>query len=235
MGARVDDFNKKFIYTDTNPEGIIAAKKGALFFRREKEFFVNYDGNLEVGPWEKLHYRTVIIPPPPASKLIQYKRPYEIWTKTTDGFFDDTGRLMPKTGWKIYAYKDAFSMLVFRKITWHFPPPTSSYDPAGVDGNRSYDNDFFYAKISGVWYRTAITLWNFVDTPIPPDDPSLTTSLPFVDMPRAGLGTNPFETSCSQVGDQTYDNGFFYIKVNGTTWKRSRISLYKILPKMALF
>ena len=235
MGARVEDFNKKFIYTDTNPEGIIAAKKGAFFYRRELEFFVNLHGNLEEGPWEKLPYRTVIIPPPPASKIIRYKRPHELWIKTTDGFLDDTGRLMPKTGWKIYSYQDAFAMLVFRKITWHFPVPTSSYDTAGVDGNRSYDNDFFYAKISGVWYRTAISLWNFVDTPIPPDDPTLTTSLPFVDMPRAGLGTDPFDTSCSQVGDQTYDNGFFYIKINGSTWKRSRLSLYKILPKMALF
>lgn len=235
MNARVEDFNKKFIYTDTNPENIIAAKKGAFFCRREKEFFVNYQGNLEEGPWEKLNYRTVIIPFPPPTKQIQYKRPHEIWFKTTDGFFDDTGKLMPKTGWKFYSYQDAFAMLVFRKITWHFPTPTSSYDTAGVDGNRSYDNDFFYAKISGVWYRTPMTLWDFVDTPIPPEDPTLTTSLPFVDLPRAGLGIDPFDTHCSQTGDQTYDSGFFYIKVNNTTWKRSRISLYKILPKMALF
>jgi hypothetical protein len=46
---------------------------------------------------------------------------------------------------------------------------------------------------------------------------------------------NSYDTGCSQAGDQTYDVGFFYIKVNKTTWKRSRLSLYKILPKMALF
>lgn len=235
MGSRTDDFNKKFLYTETNPEGIIAGKKGIFFFRKEQEFFVNYNGNLESGAWEKLPYRTVIIPAPPASKVIQYKKPYEIWLKTTDGFYNDENKLMPKTGWKFYAYKDAFAMLVFRKITWHFPVPTSSYYSGGVDGNRSYDDDFFYAKIGGIWYRTPVTLWNFVDTPIPVEDPSISTSLPFVDLPRAGLGLDPYDTACSQVGDQTYDSGFFYIKVNSTTWKRSRLSLYKILPKMALF
>jgi hypothetical protein len=238
MGSRTDEFNKKFLYTETNPEGIIAGKKGIFFFRKGKEFFVNYSGNLESGAWEKLSYRTVIIPVPPASKVIQYKKPHEIWLKTTDGFYsDETNKIMPKTGWKFFSYDDAFAMLVFRKITWHFPVPTSSYYLGGVDGNRSYDDDFFYAKIGGIWYRTPVTLWNFLDTPAPGEDPSISTSLPFVDLPLAGIGLNSYDTDtgCSQVGDQTYDVGFFYIKVNNTTWKRSRLSLYKILPKMALF
>ena len=235
MASRVDDFNKKFVYTDTNPEGIIAAKKGSFFFRNNTDFFVNHEGNLQVGPWIKLPYRTVIIPPPPASKQIKYKRPYEIWFKTTDGFYDDQNRLMPKTGWEIYSYEDAFALLVFRKITWHFPPPKSTLDPVGVDGNRSYDNDFFYAKVYGKWYRTPMALWTFVDGPLPEEDPDLTTYLPFVDLPRAGLGVSPDDTGCSQVGDQTYDKSFFYIKVNQRYWKRSRLNIYDTIYKMATF
>ena len=46
---RIDDFNEKFIYTDTNPEGIISAKKGAFFYRRDNDFYFNIDGNIEAG------------------------------------------------------------------------------------------------------------------------------------------------------------------------------------------
>ena len=142
---------------------------------------------------------------------------------------------MPKTGWKIYSYEDAFSLLVFRKITWHFPPPQSTYDPVGVDGNRSYDNNYFYAKVYGKWYRTPIALWSYVDGPPPPDDPNLTTYLPYVDLPRAGLGVDPYDTSCSQIGDQTYDKTFFYIKTADNKWKRSLLNIYKTIYKMAIF
>jgi hypothetical protein len=229
MPARVDDFNKKFVYTETNPEGIIAAKKDALFYRRNKEFFVNLDGNLEVGPWQKLPYRTVIIPPPPLTKLINYKQPHEIWIKTTDGFIDEEGKIMPKTGWKLYAYKDAFSMLVYRKLKWIFPPPISSYDPIGVNGNRSYDENYYYVKTAGIWYRTPITTWTTDDNFLTPDDPNLTNNLPFVDLPRAPV------VAGAELGEQNYDKSFFYIKVNASTWKRSRLSIYTTPDKMAVF
>ena len=74
MSARLDDFNKKFVYTKTNPEGIIAAKKNALFYRIGNDFYLNPDGFLE-KPWQKLPYKTVIIPPPPSSKRIEYEKP----------------------------------------------------------------------------------------------------------------------------------------------------------------
>lgn len=235
MPARLDDFNKTFVYTETNPEGIISAKKGAFFYRRGKEFYVNLEGNLESGFWEKLNYRTVIIPPPPLIKLIEYKRPHEIWEKTTDGFYNEQNILMPKTGWQVYAYKDAFALQLFRKLNWLFPPPKSSNDPIGIDGNRSYDKNYFYAKINGKWYRTAITTWTFVDGPLPPDDNNLTSNLPFVDLPRSGLGGSPTDTRCSTEGDQTYDKTFFYIKVDANTWKRTRLNIYKTPYKMAIF
>jgi hypothetical protein len=82
MPARLDDFNKKFVYTETNPEGIIAAKKGAFFYRRGKEFYVNLEGNLQSGFWEKLNYRTVIIPPPPANKIIDVPTKYGLKPRT---------------------------------------------------------------------------------------------------------------------------------------------------------
>lgn len=228
MPARVDEFNKKFVYTETNPEGIVAAKKDAFFYRRDKEFFVNLDGNLEIGPWQKLPYRTVIIPPPSISKEIRYKRPHEIWIKTTDGFYDQEGKLMPKTGWKVYAYKDAFAMLVYRKVKWILPPPVSSYDPIGVNGNRSYDENYFYAKISGLWYRTPISVWTGPSDDLNiPDDPNLTNNLPFVDLPRAPVLPGAAE------GEQNYDKSFFYIKVS--KWKRTRLNIFVVPDKMAVF
>jgi hypothetical protein len=87
-----------------------------------------------------------------------------------------------------------------------------------VDGNRSYDTNYFYAKIGGKWYRTPVTTWTFVDGPLPPDDLNLTSNLPFVDLPRAGLGICPNRYKVLLVaGDQTYDKIFFYIKVDANT------------------
>lgn len=230
MPARVDDFNKKFVYTETNPEGIISAKKGALFYRREKEFFFNIDGNFDVGPWMKLPYKTVIIPPPPVSKLIKYKRPHEIWIKNSDGFIDEYGKLMPKTDWKVYSYRDAFAMLVYRKLNWLFPPPASSYDPSGNNGDRSYDENYFYVKTGGIWYRTPITVWTQDDDFGAPDNPALTSGLPFVDLPRSAVA-NP----ATGIGEQNYDKSYFYIKVNPLVSKRSRLNIYTSPDKMAIF
>jgi hypothetical protein len=236
MPSRIDDFNKKFVYTETNPEGIISAKKGAFFYRRGTEFYLNRDGNLEVGFWEKLPYKTVIIPPPPASKLIKYKRPHEIWLKTTNGFYNDQEVLMPKTGWERYSYEDAFALQLFRKLNWIFPPPISSYDPMGGVGSRSYDLNYFYAKIDGVWYRTPITTWYDTDNLGVPDDPNLTTYLPYVDMPRSPVGVDwTVDIHCAIPGDQSYDNSFFYIKVDQNSWRRARLNIYANTYKMALF
>lgn len=234
MVARLDDFNKKFVYTETNPEGIIAAKKGAFFYRRETDFYINREGNIQNGEWEKLNYKTVIIPPPPASKTIKYKKPHEIWLKTTDGFLNEFEQLMPKTGWQIFAYKDAFAMQLRISLNWIFPPPKSSNDPVGVNGNRSYDNNYFYAKYNNKWYRTPLTTYTFTSEFVA-DIPALTTNLPFVDLPRAGLSYVSYDPNCSREGDQTYDKDFFYVKVNRVTWKRARLNIFKIPYKMAVF
>ena len=77
---------------------------------------------METGNWQKLNYRTVIIPPPAPTKPIIYKNEHEIWIKTTDGFYNDLEQLMPKTGWKFFSYKDAFAVQIQNTLNWIFPP-----------------------------------------------------------------------------------------------------------------
>jgi hypothetical protein len=57
MHQRLDEFNKKFVYTNTNPENVIVTKKNALFYRNGNEFYVNRDGVIN-GKWQKLPYKT---------------------------------------------------------------------------------------------------------------------------------------------------------------------------------
>lgn len=232
MAARTNDINRD-VYTDTNPEGIVSANKGAFFYRRNNEFYLNNEGNLETGNWVKLNLRTVIIPPPPLTKLIKYRKPHEIWVKTTDGFYNDLGQLMPKTGWKIFAYKDAFAVQIQNTVRWTLPPPVASNDPKGSNGEKSYDNDYLYIKFSGLWYRTPIAVYTFIG-PRSPDNPTLSSNPPYADT-RAGFpGITSYDLACSIVGDQTYDNDFFYIRVN-KVWKRTNLNIFEIGYKMAVF
>lgn len=230
MPARLDEFNKKFIYTDTNPENIIAAKKNSFFFRRGNEFYVNISGNINAN-WQKLPYRTVIIPPPPLTKLIKFKTDAELWIKTTDGYINEFKELLPKTGWKLSSYNDVFAKLFTRNLNWFFPVPASSNDPVGVDGNRSYDENYFYAKISGKWYRSPIVTYNFPGA-ASVDRPDLSTNLPFVDKPRL-LPVPPNSNFPGINGDQTYDYDFFYVKV--TNFKRVPLQIFYNPNKMTRF
>jgi hypothetical protein len=234
MSQRLDEFNKRFIYTDTNPENIIVAKKNAYFYRKGNDFYVNHSGNLD-GKWEKLPYKTVIIPPPPLTKLIKYKQPQELWIKTTDGFYDEFKALLPKTGWKFVSYKDIFAKGNPKRLNWVFPVPTSSNDPIGNNNSRSYDENYFYAKVAGKWLRTPITTWNGISpSGEGPDRSDLSTNLPFVDAPRRKpLPNNPHDTNQVDVGDQTYDVEYFYIRISN--WKRSRLNIYYDTNKMARF
>jgi hypothetical protein len=232
MAQRTDEFNKKDIYTATNPENIVSSKKNALFFRRGKEFFVNYEGNLD-GKWQKLPYKTVILPPPPQSKPIIYKNEYELWVKTTDGHFDEFNALLPKTGWKFLSNKNIFLGANLRKLNWIFPVPTSSSDIIGNNNSRSYDEDFFYAKISGRWYRTPITVFSEPEK-VGVDKPQFSTNLPFVDAPRRlPLPANSNDTVNVQIGEQSYDEDFFYIRVS--KWKRARLGIFYNSDKMTAF
>lgn len=234
MPPRLDEFNKKFVYTDTNPENIIPAKKDAYFYRKGNEFYVNHSGDL-AGKWEKLVYKTVIIPPPPLTKLIKYKQPQELWKKTTDGFYDEFKALLPKTGWQFLSYKDIFAQGNPRRLNWIFPVPTSSNDPVGNNNSRSYDENYFYAKLSGKWYRTPITIWNEIPTGGEgPDRTELTNNLPFVDYPRfKPLPSNPDNLNNAEIGEQTYDTEYFYIRVS--KWKRTHLNIYYNTNKMAVF
>jgi hypothetical protein len=230
---RLDDFNQKFVYIDTNPENIIHAKKNALFIRNQKNFYVNHSGVVD-GKWEKLNYKTVIIPHPPANKLIKYKKEFELWLKTTDGFYDEFKKLLPKTGWKFLNNQNIFVGASIKKLNWIFPVPVSSNDTIGNNNSRSYDENYFYAKISGKWYRTPIAVYNYIPSE-GPDNPNLSTSLPFVDAPRF----KPLPSSSnspSQGGltsDQSYDTEYFYIKPS--IWKRSLLNIYYNTNKMSRF
>ena len=97
VNERLKEFNKKFVYIGTNPENIISANKGALFFRDNTTFFLNSSGNAK-GQWVKLPYRTVVSPPPPKNVPIKYKNPTELWIKTTDGYLDALGIFSRKQG-----------------------------------------------------------------------------------------------------------------------------------------
>lgn len=232
MPSRLDEFNKKFLYTKTSPENIVSAKKNALFFRRGKEFFVNPNGS-DSTTWTKLPYRTVIIPPPVLTKIIKYQYPHEVWMKTTDGFYNEFNELMPKTGWKLVGYKNIFLPPSGGKtLKWLLPPPTNTDDPIGSDGQRSYDENYFYAKIGGKWYRTPIAIFSELGTPSA-ENPYLYANLPFVDEPRY----TPSPTAPDDIGgigEQSYDADFFYI-MPSTKWKRSTLLVYVNPHKLAVF
>lgn len=232
MPQRLDEFNKKFLYTDTNPENIIVAKKNAMFYRKGHEFYVNHSGVVN-GKWEKLPLKTVIIPPPPKSKLIKYKKEQELWIKTTDGFYNDYKELMPKTGWKFLSNQNIFVSAKIKNLNWIFPVPVSSNDPIGNNNSRSYDENYFYAKISDKWVRTPITIFNYAGSSSP-DNPDLSNFLPFVAPPRF----QPVPTTSGAIddaipGEQTYDADFFYIKPS--VWKRSVLNIYYNTNKMTRF
>lgn len=232
MPQRLDEFNKKFVYTNTNPENIIVAKKNALFYRKGNEFYVNHDGVIN-GKWQKLPYKTVIIPPPPLTKLIKYKQPQELWIKTSDGFFNEYKELLPKTGWKFLNNQNIFVSATIKNLNWIFPVPTSSNDPIGNNDSRSYDENYFYAKISGIWVRTPITIFDYAGNSSP-DNPNLNNFLPFVAVPRFLPVPSTSATIDGAVpGEQTYDADFFYIKPS--IWKRSVLNIYYNTNKMTRF
>lgn len=229
MPNRIPDINSD-IYTECNPEGIISAKKGAWFFRRDKNFYINHQGD-EYGEWVKLPYTTVTLSRPNPNKIIIYSHRFQLWEKMEDGIKipwimgDREVSYNPKMGWKSISYEDAFMSIPDpRPFNWIFPPPASSYDPRGSDKNRSYDENFFYAKTASVWYRTPITLYTFAGNPSG-ENANLQNNLPFVVVPRATpVPSSSYQSDSVKPGDQTYDADFFYIKPS--VWKRSALSVY---------
>jgi hypothetical protein len=218
--SNVSEFNEKFLYTKTSPENILAAPMGAWFFRKENDFYLNLSGDVN-GTWSKLPYRTVIIPFPPLDKEILFEQPMELWFKSSNGFIDEYNVLHPKVGWVFYAYNiDVFLPKSSRVFSWIFPPPTTTSDPIGINGNRSFDENFFYAKESGSWLRTPIAI--FTDsTPIDSGEiPYWYQNLPFVDAPRKA--PRPITISESGLyGEQSYDFDYFYI--HPSIWKRTQL------------
>lgn len=230
MPNRVPDINSS-IYTDTNPENIIPARKGAWFFRKAKNFYINYSGDIQ-GEWIQLPYTTVIIPRPNPNKVIIYEHNTMLWEKTTDGFLDEFKELLPKTGWKFYSYQDVFLPAFQRNLNWCFPPPSSSYDSVGQHGCRSYDENFFYYRSGSLWTRTPISLFSSAGTDSG-EHPGLYNNLPFVVAPRSlPVPTGSNRHDHVQLGDQTYDDDYFYIKPS--KWKRSSLNVYEE-SKMTMF
>ena len=225
---RIPDLNDKFIYTRTDPNSIIAAPKGALLFRRNNRFYLNRTGNL-TSNWTLLPYKTVINPVPDEDKPIRFEHKFEVWIKNSDGLKDELGYLLPKTDWKFFSYDDLFVTAEQRSLHWIMPPPENSVDPRGSDNARSYDENFFYAKISGSWVRTPIHIYTTASLDIG-EQPYWYTNLPFVDAPRRTPAPNRNDSSVP--GDQSYDRDFFYI--NPSLWKRTPLDYFDA-SKMTMF
>ena len=225
---RIPDIHES-VYTKTDPNNVISAKKGALLFRRFDKFFFNPSGNIS-SAWERLQYKTISYPQHPQGKPINFEYPFEVWEKRSDGHSDQLGYLLPKTDWILYSHQDLFiSTPEKRTFHWLFPVPTSSLDPIGTDGSRSYDENFFYAKISGHWVRTPIHIYlePSVDSG---EDVYWHDNLPFIDLPRHL--PIPSGSSSGLTGEQSYDRDFFYIKPS--VWKRTPLN-YLNSPKMTRF
>lgn len=226
---RIPDINDKFYYTKTDPNNIISAKKGALFFRRFHKFFFNPNGNIQ-SHWIQLPYRTVILPVPDDDKPIFFEEPFEVWEKKSDGKTDELGYLLPKTDWVPFSHSDLFiTNPSARVFNWIFPVPINSVDPIGSNNSRSYDENFFYAKISGSWVRTPIHVYTN-----PSEDSGEMNywhdNLPFIDLPRHFPA--PSGSSSGLTGEQSYDRDFFYIKPS--VWKRTPLN-YLDTSKMTRF
>lgn len=225
---RIPDLNDKFIYTRTDPNNIIAAPKGALFFRRNTRFYLNQSGNL-ASSWTLLPYKTVILPVPDEDKPIIFEYQFEVWRKNSDGLKDELGYLLPKTDWKFFSYDDIFVSAEQKGLNWILPAPTSSLDPRGGNNARSYDENFFYAKISGSWVRTPIHMYDTSSLDVG-EVSYWYNNLPFVDAPRRSPAPNRLDSGFA--GDQSYDRDFFYVKPS--LWKRTPLDYFDA-SKMTMF
>jgi hypothetical protein len=229
--SRVSDYNEQFLYTKTNPENIIESPANGWFFRKGNDFWLNTSGDL-YGTWIKLPYKTVILPRPPDNKLILFEQEMELWIKNSDGFIDEYEVVHPKTDWKFYAYDiDVFlEKQETRVFSWIFPAPTNTNDPVGINGDRSLDENYFYAKTGGLWYRTPIAIFGNGEADTG-EVPYWYSNLPFVDAPRK---TPPPATinDGGLYGEQSYDSEFFYIRVS--SWKRAPL-VYFNPSKMTIF
>lgn len=222
--AKLSDFKRKFVYVNTSPEKIVSAKKGALFFRKGTAFYFNASGAID-GKWEPLKYRTVVLPAPSEDALITYENQSELWLKNSDGFLDEYRRLLPKTDWKFLVYNtDVFSQIASFQLHWTFPPPTGSSDAIGMDGDRSYDENYFYAKYSGSWYRTPIAIFDADAGSL--GDSWWESHLPFVDFPPINPPPSTSSATSGFVGQQSYDDSWFYIKPKSKKWKRCSLKIF---------
>ncbi len=219
MPDRIQIGQQQKKYTETNPNNIIPAKKGALFARVGHDFYL-----FSSNKWNKLTYRTVILPRPNANDLINYEREYEVWGKEKDGLPDKDSVFSDKLGWVFYGYKKPFSDEVVTKIfDWFFPVPTSSNDSVGAENDKSYDDDFYYLKTGSYWYRTPISVFDEPGT-YGPEQIDLYNNPPFIDPPRF-LPIPPNSSySGGRVGEQTHDADFYYTKPS--VWKRCPLVIF---------
>lgn len=121
-------------------------------------------------------------------------------------------------------------MTTFNTFSWIFPAPNNSNDSFGNNNDRSYDENFFYAKVDNQWLRSPLINFTVNVSPNSGENEYWYDNLPFVDRPRASVPTLPVDFGL--IGAQTFDDDYFYIKDN--IWKR--ILLINFLPsKMTTF
>lgn len=138
-----------------------------------------------------------------------------------------------KTSIEISPYKRTdLSFRNFKIFNWIFPKPTNSNDSLGQNGDRSYDNKFFYYKDGAVWKRSPLAafkpqrLRNSIETDF------WYVNLPFVTSPRASLVPRRI-ADFGKLNEQTYDTYYFYTKT-GAGWRRYPLNTFSP-SKMTIF
>jgi len=138
-----------------------------------------------------------------------------------------------KTLINVIPYKRTeLSFRDLKTFQWIFPAPTSSSDASGADGDRSYDNKFFYYKSDGVWRRSPLSLFKSTRLRNSPETNFWYTNLPFVTRPRAALVPRRVD-DFGKPGEETFDTYFFYVKTD-KGWRRYSLSTFNP-SKMTIF
>lgn len=172
--------------------------------------------------------------------MSDYKISSKLNQKTIDGKFLEIVKKYPydkrlniKTLIEIIPYKRTeFSFRNFKVFNWIFPKPTNSNDSAGQDGDRSYDNKFFYYKDGSVWKRSPFAIFkpqrirNSIEINFHYEN------LPFVTNPRASLVPRRI-TDFGKLNEETYDTYYFYAKTD-VGWRRYPLNTFSP-SKMTIF
>ena len=108
----------------SSPEGVVAAPKGAKFFRDENNFFLSVNGQTKRLLINKkaflMDYYNEPWFPTLSENIISFNKPYESWVKTGEG--------TNKNGWVFLGSVSSFVSI--EDVVISTPSPTPSQTPA---------------------------------------------------------------------------------------------------------